>query len=196
MIAYFTSEAFKNIDADAEYLDHFWLRSVDCALLIKYLGTSLRVPNAERLFILGLLHNLGELIIQQVSPKLIVECESDNTSTLPWQKQQQVLGFTYGECSAELFKQWQLPYSLFAPIRDQDVDDPSQYNIETQLLYVAKRIMNENLLLTNSKFQQLIHGDLMEGGILSVLQLNKQVLSNAVDYCDLERMGINGCYLY
>ena len=158
--------------------------------MIKYLGTSLRVPNAERLFILGLLHNLGELIVQQVSPKLIVECESDNTLVLPWNKQQQVLGFTYGECSAELFKQWQLPYSLFAPIRDQDVDDPSQYNIETQLLFVAKRIMNENLILTNNKFQQLVHGDLLEDGILSVLQLNEQVLSNAVDYCDLERMGL------
>jgi len=190
VIAYFTTEAFKSIDANAEYLDRFWLKSVDCALLIKYLGTSLRVPNSERLFILGLLHNLGELIVQQVSPELLPQCECDDLQMLPWQKQQQVLGFTFGECSAELFKQWQLPYNLFAPIRNQDVDDPSQYNIETQLLFVAKRIMNKNLLLASSKFQQLIYGDLIAGDVLSVLHLNEQVLSNAVDYCDLERMGL------
>jgi len=190
VIAYFTSDAFKNTDANAEYLDHFWLRSVDCALLIKFLGTSLRVPNAERLFILGLLHNLGELIVQQLSPELFIQCSSDDSLMLPWKKQQEVLGFTFGACSAELFKQWQLPYSLFAPIRDQDVDEPSQYNIETQLLFVAKRIMNKNVLLTNSKFQQLIYGDLMAGDILSILHLNEQLLSNAVDYCDLERMGL------
>lgn len=190
VIAYFTTEAFKNIDADAEYLDHFWLKSVDCALLIKFLGTSLRVPNAERLFILGLLHNLGELVVQQVSPELLPQCESNDASILPWQKQQQVLGFTFGECSAELFKQWQLPYSLFAPIRHQDIEEPSQYNIETQLLFIAKRIMNKNLSQTSSKFQQLIYGDLLAGNILSVLHLNEQVLSNAVDYCDLERMGL------
>ena len=190
VIAYFTKEAFKKIDADSDYLDDFWLKSVDCALLIKFLGTSLHVANAERLFILGLLHNLGELIVKQTSPELLCECESDDSSVLPWQKQLQVLGFTFGECSAELLKQWQLPYSLFAPIRHQDIDGPSQYNIETQLLYVAKRIMNKNLLLTNSKFQQLVYGDLMAGEILSILQLNEEVLSNAVDYCDLERMGL------
>jgi HD-like signal output (HDOD) protein len=190
VIAYFTTEAFKNIDADSDYLDDFWVKSVDCALLIKFLGTTLHVPNAERLFILGLLHSLGELIVKQVSPELIHECESDEPSLLPWQKQQQVLGFTYGECSAELLKQWQLPYSLFAPIRYQDIDETSQYNIETQLLYVAKRIMNKNLLLTNIKFQQLVYGDLMAGDILSILQLNEKVISNAIDYCDLERMGL------
>ena len=190
VITYFTTEALKNVGADAEYLDDFWLKSVDCALLIKFLGTNLRVANAERLFILGLLHNLGELIVQHVSPELVTQCESDDSLVLPWRKQQQVLGFTFGECSAELFKHWQLPYSLFAPIRNQDVDDPSQYNIETQLLFVAKRIVNKNLLLTNNKFQQLVHGDLMSGDVLSILQLDEQTLSSAVDYCDLERMGL------
>ena len=190
VISYSTSEAFKNIEADAEYLDQFWLKSVDCALLIKFLGPSLRVPNAERLFVLGLLHNLGELVVKQVSPELMVQCESEDTSVLPWQKQQQVLGFTFGECSAELFKQWQLPYSLFAPIRNQDIDEPSQCNIETQLLFVAKRIMNKNLLTTNSKFQQLIYGDLMAGDILSILHLNEQMLTNGVYYVELERIGL------
>lgn len=190
VIAYFTSEAFKKLNADSEYLDDFWLKSVDCALLIKFLGTSLRIPNAERLFILGLLHNLGELVVQQLSPTVVIECSNDDSDLLPWEKQQQVLGFTYGECSAELFKQWQLPYSIFAPIRHQDVAEPGQYNIETQLLFVAKRIMNKNLLVTNSKFQQLIYGDLMAGDILSILQLNEKMLLNAVDYCDLERMGL------
>lgn len=190
VIAYSTSEAFKDIEVDTEYLDHFWLKSVDCALLIKFLGTSLRVPNAERLFVLGLLHNLGELVVKQVSPELITQCKNDDTNNLPWQKQQQVLGFTFGECSAELFKQWQLPYSLFAPIRSQDVEQPSQYNIETQLLFVAKRMMNKNILTSNNKFQQLIYGDLIAGDILSILHLNEQTLTNAVDYCDLERMGL------
>ena len=54
VIAYFTTNAFKRLNADPEYLDDFWERSVDCALTVKFLGTKLRVPNAERLFILGL----------------------------------------------------------------------------------------------------------------------------------------------
>ena len=55
VIAYFTSDAFKAIDADADYLERYWEASVDAALLIKYLGEVCKVPNAERMFILGLL---------------------------------------------------------------------------------------------------------------------------------------------
>ena len=57
VIAYFTTDAFKTIKADAKFLEEFWECSVDCALLVKYLGSALKIPNAERLFILGLLHN-------------------------------------------------------------------------------------------------------------------------------------------
>ena len=183
VIAYFTTEAFKAIDANSKYLDYFWLRSVDCALLIKFLGTHLNVANAERLFILGLLHNLGELVVLQLTPKLIGECVSSDTTKPPWQKQREVLGFTYGECSAELLKLWQLPYGLFAPIRHQDVDDVNQYNVETQLLYIAKRVMTKTHVIKSSKYD-----DLIDKALLDELNLDVNTLAQAVDYCDLERL--------
>ncbi|QBG36935.1 HDOD domain-containing protein [Litorilituus sediminis] len=183
VIAYFTTEAFKAIDANSKYLDYFWLRSVDCALLIKFLGTHLNVANAERLFILGLLHNLGELVVLQITPKLIGECVSSDTAKPPWQKQREVLGFTFGECSAELLKLWQLPYGLFAPIRYQDVDDVNQYNVETQLLYIAKRVMTKTHVIKSSKYDELI-----DKTLLDELNLDVNTLAQAVDYCDLERL--------
>ncbi|PKI13021.1 HDOD domain-containing protein [Colwellia sp. 12G3] len=187
VIAYFTTEAFKNIDANQDYLDEFWMKSVDCALLMKFLGTSLGMVHAERLFILGLLHNLGELVVHQITVEKQRACDSHDLNLLPWVKQQDVLGFTFGQCSAELLKQWHLPYSIFAPIRDQDVEDLSQYNAETQLLYVAKRIMSRNLVF---KGQDLDYSDLLTKEDLALLCLDKSMLDNAVDYCDLERLGL------
>ncbi|PKG85388.1 HDOD domain-containing protein [Colwellia sp. 75C3] len=187
VIAYFTTEAFKKIDANQDYLDEFWIKSVDCALLMKFLGTSLGIVHAERLFILGLLHNLGELVVQQVATEKQKSCESQDINLLPWLKQQEVLGFTFGQCSAELLKQWQLPYSIFAPIRDQDVEDLSQYNAETQLLYVAKRIMSRNQVF---KGQDLDYSDLLTKEELALLCIDKSMIDNAVDYCDLERLGL------
>ena len=187
VIAYFTTEAFKQIDANQDYLDEFWMKSVDCALLMKFLGVSLGIVHAERLFILGLLHNLGELVVHQVTVEKQRDCESRNINLLPWVKQQDVLGFTFGQCSAELLKQWQLPYSIFAPIRDQDVEDLSQYNVETQLLYVAKRVMTRNQVF---KGQDLDYSDLLTKEELALLCIDKSMLENAVDYCDLERLGL------
>jgi len=185
VIAYFTTQAFKSINAEQAYLDNFWEQSVDCALLIKFLGCSLNIPNAERLFILGLLHNLGELIVKQVSSDKVIECQNEDCDSLPWSMQRDILGFTYGECGAELLKLWQLPYNLVAPIRNQDEEDFSTVNTETQLLYIAKRIMTQQTFLKSKNKQDLID-DLQ----LTSLGINDEMLRTAIDYCDLERLSI------
>ena len=190
VIAHFTTEAFQSLNASEEYLEQFWLKSVDCALLIKFLGSSLRVANSERLFILGLLHNLGELVVQQVSPALVSECNSDESSELPWNKQKSVLGFSYAQCSAELLKQWQIPYSLFAPIRDQDEQGISQYSMETQLLYIAKRAMIKSVTIDNEPMQAMSYEEFISSDVLAALGVDEDLLLNAVDYCQLERMGM------
>ena len=187
VIAFFTTEAFKKIDANQDYLDDFWIKSIDCALLMKFLGTSLGIVHAERLFILGLLHNLGELLVHQIAADKQSACASQDINLLPWVKQSEVLGFTFGECSAGLLKEWQLPYSIFAPIRDQDVDDLSQYSTETQLLYVAKRVMSKTQVF---KGQSLDYSDLLTKEQLELLCLDKDMLENAVNYCDLERFSL------
>jgi HD-like signal output (HDOD) protein len=185
VIAYFTTKAFKYNSADQDYLEDFWERSVDCALLIKYLGCRLKLPNVERLFILGLLHNLGELVIHQLSPEKLATCYSDNIDYLPWRKQQDSLGFTYGECSAELLKLWHLPYSLVAAIRHQDDADSSQVNTESQLLYIAKRIM-----IKQRVFKSDLLPPLLSDKQLKLVGVDNEVLREAVEYCDVERLGI------
>lgn len=185
VIAYFATKAFKNTSADQNYLECFWERSVDCALLIKFLGCRLNVANAERLFILGLLHNLGELIIKQLSPEKVELCHSDDIAHLPWDKQKDILAFTYGECSAELLKAWHLPYSLVAPIRNQDEADFSQVNIESQILYISKRLMVQQRFFASEELQQLLSEKQ-----LMLLGIDGETLQEALDYCDMERLGI------
>ena len=134
-----------------------------------------------------MLHNLGELVVHQIATEKQRACESLDINLLPWVKQQDILGFTFGECSAELLKQWQLPYSIFAPIRYQDIDDLSQYTVETQLLYIAKRVMSKQQVF---KGQNLDYSDLLTKEQLEPICIDKKMLENAVDYCDIERLGL------
>lgn len=185
IIAYFTTEAFKAIDAPADYLEEFWERSVDCALLVKYLGGELKVPNSERLFILGLLHNIGELVVQQFSPDQVNHAKVEDLSTTPWEKQREVLGFSYGDCSGELLKVWQLPYSLIEPIRNQDDDDLADVSKESSLLYISKRIM-----LNNCQFPKEPLESLLSTEQLAMFSLEKETVNSAVNYCNMERLGV------
>lgn len=185
VIAYFSSQAFKSAEAERSYLDDFWERSVDCALLTKYLGCRLNIKNAERFFILGLLHNLGELVVNQVSPEKVEQCFSDDITCLPWQKQQEVLSFTYGECSAELLKSWHLPHSLITPIRYQDEAELSQLDTGSQLLYIAKRVMIQQKVFKSDCLQDLITEEQ-----LTLMGIDDDILLEAVSYCALERLSI------
>jgi HD-like signal output (HDOD) protein len=185
VIAYFTTDAFKQLSAEPEYLEDFWERSVDCALTVKFLGTKLRVPNAERLFILGLLHNLGELVIHQFQPEKVEMCKHVDADELPWTKQQQTFGFTYAEVTAELLKQWQLPYSLIEPVRDQDEEAFEYSTDETKLLYIAKRVMTLNHQCKEHAQSVVITDEKLES-----LSVQQELLRDANNFCDIERLGI------
>ncbi len=184
VIAYLATQALNPVDAEDGFLTSFWESSVDCALNIKFLGHQLRVQNAERLFILGLLHNLGELIVHQFSPDLVIQCQVNCEEQLPWQKQRAILGFTFADCAGELLKLWKLPYSLIEPIREQDKDDFQHTTIETQLLFVSKRMMMIN------RHQFLITNTNLTEEKLSALHIRKELLNAASNFCDMERLNI------
>lgn len=184
VIAYFTTKAFKSINASADFLERFWEKSVDCALIIKYLGYKLKVANAERLFILGLLHNLGELVIQQFEPEKVSSLNEQRGNSLPWEQQKESLGFSFADCTGELLKLWQLPFSLIEPVRYQDQDDFDYSTDETKLLYVAKRIMLSNHL------DQLNMTELLTGEKLNTLNIDAAMVKSVNEFCDLERLAI------
>jgi HD-like signal output (HDOD) protein len=185
VIAYFTTDAFKSLSADPEYLETFWEQTVDCALIIKFLGYQLQIPNSERLFILGLLHNLGELVVQQFMPAKVEACYHVSTLELPWDKQKEILNFSYGDCSGDLLKLWQLPYSLIEPIRNQDEGNFEYSSMETQLLYVAKRIM----LLTH-QCKQHAQMSLLSEEKIENLKIDQELITAARNFCDMERLAI------
>jgi HD-like signal output (HDOD) protein len=53
--------AFKS--AHSEFLLAFWQRSLSCALLAKSLAILTSYPNPDEVYLTGLLHNIGELVL-------------------------------------------------------------------------------------------------------------------------------------
>jgi len=90
-------------------------------------------------FLLGLLHNLGELLVAVQAPNLAIKCCKYDKKTSPWKLQQQTLGFDYANCSARLMEFWQLPSQLYVLVMDLHNQNKALENKDVAIIYIAAR---------------------------------------------------------
>ena len=185
VVAYGTAEAFAQTPTDIIDLERFWECSIDCALIAKFLGQIVGIKQHEPLYLSGLLHNIGELVVVQVQPDTARQCAIYSKQLLPWQLQQQLLGFSYSDCSVALLKMWQLPESLIYPL--SFINSPQlQPNSKTvQVLHLASR-----LALYDTAFGQYELDQLIDPAVVSSLGLTHQELDEARTFASLEGMAI------
>ncbi|MBF7072954.1 HDOD domain-containing protein [Glaciecola sp. MH2013] len=131
------TNAFGNDQKEFVDLDKFWEQSVCCALLAKHFASLNGMKDADRVFVSGLLHNVGELVMLKVNPGLAKDCSLFDTKLSPKECQYDILGFTYAEISAALSQQWLLPDSIVSTIAMQHHDDKASDSMEVQIIQLA-----------------------------------------------------------
>lgn len=144
-LAYGISNTFSDVETQIIDLDKFWEQSVSCALLAKYFAEQKRLREPERLFVSGLLHNIGELVVLSVSAKAAKRCMAFNTRVTPAQLQRAVLGFTYVELSACMLESWGIPSTIFAPVSQIHTGNLSEHNMDAQILQLAYVLALDNV---------------------------------------------------
>jgi HD-like signal output (HDOD) protein len=82
-----------------------------CGLTAREIGRGCGLPSAERLFVIGMLADLGHLVLYQTVPKLAEEAriaaESGDESLDV--AECRIIGCDHAEVGATLLDQWQLP---------------------------------------------------------------------------------------
>lgn len=138
-------DSFGNYRSPLLNLYVFWRQSVCAGLVARELGRFCGLVQGERLFIIGLLHNLGELVVLEQVPDRVTDIEMLDPELAPWLRQQQILGFTYADCAAELLRQWQMPQSLIDLVHYQHAPlliDYHQHK-EESLIHIACRAASQ-----------------------------------------------------
>lgn len=133
-------DAFSHFSDDNIDLKRFWNQSLYTGLIAKHIAKLSRVRGTERFFLLGLLHNLAELVVTKESPDKAKQCLPEDGNALPWVLQKQVLGFTYAQCSSNILQLWDLPTQLSVPIADIYDEDRAIENKEIAIMFTATRI--------------------------------------------------------
>ncbi len=171
------TQTLKQLDTDAIDIDRHWRVSVNTALILKRLASKKDPSDTEKLFILGLLHNVGELIVCQVTPEKAHQCECYNAQLLPKNKQLIELGFTYAELGSEMFKQWNFPEDMVELIKQQHIPEDNE---QAQLLHLAA-----NLALISVHPDYYSIDNLLDDYLLKKFGFSEADLEDAIDWANV-----------
>lgn len=111
-------KSFSSIPNGLVNIDTFWRHGIYSGLIARSLSRRVDVLHPERLFIAGLLHDIGALVLYNRLPEvcrdLLLSAQGDEE--LLFQAEQDELGFTHAELGALLMGNWQVPAELQAAI--------------------------------------------------------------------------------
>jgi len=149
------ADTFSDMNTAAFSMKQFWKKSIYCAIFAQDLAALCDEKNSERLFITGLLHNMGHLMMRQSIPDLILQAEElTRQQQIPMFKaEQQLIGFDFAQMGAELLNKWNLPGNLTTAIKYQlNPSQAEEYQMDAAILHISSfmtRLFDQELPVEN-----------------------------------------------
>jgi len=185
---------FHSIPADLVNMNTFWHHSISCAISARTIAHYCHLKNADDFFVMGLLHDIGKLVMYLVLPDQsrevlkkfqMIKQQSADADVSNIEKSQ--FGFSHASLGRILTQQWNMPESLTTPIAEHHFKFAQFTMIEaTSILKIADYISNQ--------IQPSISPDeieILEQECLNILKLDddsllelqnqtKQILENTI----------------
>jgi HD-like signal output (HDOD) protein len=143
---------FTGIPKQLVDMTEYWQHSVTTGVIAQSLASHCNVLHPERLFVMGLLHDVGRLVIYLTLPEKatdILFITGGDNWILP-QIESEVLGFTHLDVSAELMRAWELPESFAAVSGYHNAPQQAgEYQLEASLVHIAKAIAKGEMVGLN-----------------------------------------------
>ena len=142
------AEAFEGIQTDVMNMKTFWQRSFFCAVMTKLLALKCGIMDSDRLFVIGLLHNIGHLFmyiaIPEESQQAILSAKKLERPL--YQLERELLGFDYATLGGYVMRQWDLPKSFQAiTFFHPEPGKTNQFATETALLHLSSLLVMSDL---------------------------------------------------
>lgn len=131
---------FKGIPENLLNMTSFWRHCVACGIIARSLAIYLRESNVERMFVAGMLHDVGQIVLAASRPEMsreLLETQQD-TGRFYLELERERLGFDHAELGGALLKKWKIPASIVEPVACHHTPGAAeQFHLETALIHLA-----------------------------------------------------------
>ena len=143
VLAVSVAHSFAGVSPKTMDVQRFWRRSVFCAVAARELAGLCNVLDADRLFVGGLLSDIGHLFLYEYAGE-----KTEQAAVLAaaqgvplFKAERAVLGVDYAQVGAELMRRWRLPQTLWEPIEAHPEPGRShEFALSTSVVHIASLI--------------------------------------------------------
>jgi len=142
------AEAFEGIQTEVMNMKKFWQRSFYCAVMTKQLALECDIIEDDRLFVTGLLHDIGHLFMYIAIPAESQHAilKAKKLERPLYQMERELIGFDYAKVGGYMMRQWGLPKSLQAiTYFHPEPGKSNQFASETAMLHLASLLVQADL---------------------------------------------------
>jgi len=135
---------FRDIPSGLMNMGWFWKHSLACGITARLIASYKNFLNIEQLFISGLLHDLGKLIIFKNHPREAAAAliQAGRSESFHYLMEQTFFGFDHLQVGLALAEKWKLPLSLQQAIGGHH--DPLKYppSVDAAVVNIADNLVN------------------------------------------------------
>ncbi len=149
------TSAFDGIQINVMNMHRFWQQSIYRAMTARQLTKEIENVEIDRMFLIGLLADIGHLCIYQGIPDKAQQAISRARQEVRplYLVEREMLGFDFAAVGALMMTEWHLPESLQLPIAFQMTPGKAGgFALEASLLHLASLLIEADL--NNSDFAQ------------------------------------------
>ncbi len=136
---------FKDVPSEALAMDSFWKHSIACGIASKVLAIEMGIENPERVFVAGLMHDIGRLVICNKASfetlKIFFMMKNQNIEICVAERE--TLGFDHAELGGKMLENWNLPefHQEVLTFHHKPSLAPN-FIVEASIVHVADILMN------------------------------------------------------
>lgn len=137
------TEVFSKVHNRVINMEKYWYASVRCGVTSRLIAYRCKILDSERLFVAGLLQDIGHLIMYTALPDEMTAIlqQANNDIARVASLEQEQLGFDFTDVGAEMMHAWNFPDSLIEITAfHMEPKKARYYPLETAIVNMARNI--------------------------------------------------------
>ena len=140
-VAISVMQAFGSIPGNLIDMSAFIIHSLSCATIARIIAALANISNTEQVFIGGLLHDIGKLILFKYFPEqvkgLLKIQENENLGQSLFEIEKKAIGMTHAQIARLLLKQWHFPDQIKDYVVCHHTPSRAHFTAEAAIIQLA-----------------------------------------------------------